>query len=311
MVIYAILTLMKDGAPGAGYTIVETMIFLAVSGALFISAMLLVNGQQQKAQFSQATRDFDSKMQDIMNNIATGYYTNIGVSCQGHTGPPPTPPTLSGGTLNQQGQNLDCIYVGQVIQFAPNNLRDSGLRIYDIAGNKLASPGKESASLFETKPVVIAPGQAPSSIPNSFEDFTLSGGLTIKKVTYDNGAGLQPVGELGFITSFASYSGGIIQSGSATTKADILAIGPSDPVTNDLGANSKVIVDYLNGTLRNPTPGVYNPSRGVKICLQSGGTNQVAIETIGGASTEVNSQTKVDIYDNAAKANAAMPQVCP
>src|SRR3989344_9197220 len=94
-----------------GYTIVETMIFLAVSGALFLSAMLLINGQQRKTEFTTSVRDFDSKLQSVMGNVASGYYNNAGtISCTATS----TGPLISPGT--SQGQSEGCTYIGQYIE---------------------------------------------------------------------------------------------------------------------------------------------------------------------------------------------------
>lgn len=59
---YAILKSMKRGNIPFGFTIIETMIFLAVSGALLASSLLLVSGSQNKSQFNNAVRDLNRKL---------------------------------------------------------------------------------------------------------------------------------------------------------------------------------------------------------------------------------------------------------
>jgi type II secretory pathway pseudopilin PulG len=53
---------MKRGNIPFGFTIIETMIFLAVSGALLASSLLLVSGSQNKSQFNNAVRDLNRKL---------------------------------------------------------------------------------------------------------------------------------------------------------------------------------------------------------------------------------------------------------
>ncbi len=66
-----------------GYTIVEAMIFLAVSGVLFVSAMAAVSGQQQKTQFYQSIRDLDSNIRDKINEVGSGTFGNsLNLKCR-------------------------------------------------------------------------------------------------------------------------------------------------------------------------------------------------------------------------------------
>ncbi len=179
----------------AGYTIVETMAFLAVSGALFVSTMLLLNGQQRKTEFSTTVRELDTKLQSVIGNVSAGYYNNPGsVTC-----------TLSSGILNitdipsSQGQNQDCIYIGQVI--IPTTSGD-GLYIYSVAGLRLNSSGQEVKDFYEAKPklitVTVETYKFPSGItvpsPNGMTvDGTAFGSLGIFSTFNQYGAGLNPL----------------------------------------------------------------------------------------------------------------------
>ncbi|MBI3624088.1 hypothetical protein HY218_00480, partial [Candidatus Saccharibacteria bacterium] len=64
--------MVRGGNPGNGFTIVESMIFLAVTGTLMLVAFLMINGKQAQAQFATGVRDFNSKIEDIINDISTG-----------------------------------------------------------------------------------------------------------------------------------------------------------------------------------------------------------------------------------------------
>lgn len=59
---------------GAGYTILEAMIFLAVSALLFVSAVTAIGGNQEQVQYAQAVRDFETQMKDVINDVTNGYY---------------------------------------------------------------------------------------------------------------------------------------------------------------------------------------------------------------------------------------------
>ncbi|HSX44369.1 MAG TPA: hypothetical protein VLE69_03715, partial [Candidatus Saccharimonadales bacterium] len=61
-----------------GFTIVETMIVLAVTGFMFFSAMLFISGQQAKTEFTQAAHETEAKINDVLNDVSTGVYNNKG-----------------------------------------------------------------------------------------------------------------------------------------------------------------------------------------------------------------------------------------
>jgi type II secretory pathway pseudopilin PulG len=115
-----------------GYTFVEVMIFLAVSGALFASATSLIGGRQKSIRFSEAMRDVESKVQSIVADVSNGYYPNYkNVNCTATGGGP----TFSAGASNTEiGQNQDCVLLGKAIQFSPNN-KPNTFSVYTIAGN--------------------------------------------------------------------------------------------------------------------------------------------------------------------------------
>lgn len=61
-----------------GYTIIEVMIFMVVSGGLLVSVLGSISGQQQKTRFQTGVRDFESQIQDMINDVETGYYPSNG-----------------------------------------------------------------------------------------------------------------------------------------------------------------------------------------------------------------------------------------
>lgn len=175
-----------------GYTIVETMIFLAVSSSLFIVAMVLVNGQQSKTQFSTMVREFDSKLLGVISNVSTGYYNNAGkFRCRNVSGIP----VIDTITLPPQGQNADCIFVGQYIRHASNVVSftsHAGLRLNPV-------DGKQVISLAQANPRPIPPA----------DDITLLSGSTVSMRI-----GATTVDEIAITTTFGSYTPDNLSSGS-------------------------------------------------------------------------------------------------
>ncbi len=188
-----------------GYTIVETMIFLAVSGALFLSAMLLLNGQQRKTEFSTSVRDFDSKLQSVFGNVTSGYYNNAGsIACSAT----PTGPSITAGT--SQGESAGCTFIGQYIELpVPERFT-----ITSYAGLRLkAGTTEEVQNLADAQPK-----------PISAEDYNLLGGVTASMKLAGTATNIV---RLAITTTFNTYTGGILGSGSSRSEMHAyIAAGP-------------------------------------------------------------------------------------
>src|SRR5205814_2186232 len=58
---------------GGGYTIVEVMIFLAISSLLFVAASIAIGGQQAHTEFNTAANDTNTKFQQWIDQVANGF----------------------------------------------------------------------------------------------------------------------------------------------------------------------------------------------------------------------------------------------
>jgi hypothetical protein len=254
------------------------MIFLGVSSALFVSGSLVLNGQQQRTEFSQGMRELNSQIQDIINDTATGYYPNNGnFNCTGGGG---TAPTITTPGTTEQGANQGCIFLGRVVHFALHGTDPEQFNIYTVVGNRqTGSPPdlSEVKDYNEAKPKALEEDLA-SNIVNR----TMPFGIKVKAMKYDNGGSPAPIGAVGFLSSFGEYSGTDLVSG-AQSAIDLVPIAatnigqpPSDVYTQ---------VKALNNT------SVKNPSSGVSICLEGGSSSQYGIITLGGGSSQRTSST--------------------
>lgn len=270
-----------------GYTIFEVMIFLAISSVILVSALLLVGGQQQKTEFTQAIRDIDSSIRDVMNDVASGVYNNTGnFRCQADNSG--NPPVISSGA-DQQGANVSCIYIGKVLQFGPSSGPED-FNVFSVAGRQfLGAPisSRLTAHLTEAKPMPIAPSSSSPGGVDSTDYNKLDYGLTIKDnsdaahlgMSYDNGAGSQAIGAFGFFTNFVTYPDGSSNPESGRQFTDIWVIPGSA-----YGDSATVVADKIIdiGGLGIPGADAFkNPVNGVTLCFRSAGTNQYGKITIG------------------------------
>ncbi|MCA9329679.1 type II secretion system protein [Candidatus Saccharibacteria bacterium] len=206
---------MKRGLLPKGFTVVEVLIFLAVSGALAVSAMLFVSGMQNKTQFNQASNDFLQQVDMTINNTTNGYYAGSdNIKCQRD----PSGNIKITDTLTKRGTNADCIFLGRAIKL---DLNSDTYTIYDIAGLRKTGSNKEVTSLAEARPTLIE---------QTKQEYVYRNGLKLKKITenYDY---------VGFFGSLAQVSAsGDIQSSSQQTdfagfnNLSTLTMNPSEGV---------------------------------------------------------------------------------
>lgn len=260
-----------------GYTIVETLIFLAVSTAMFVAVVALVSGQQQKADFTQAVRNFESNMQDIANDVSTGYAAypfRPGESCK-VTG---TNTVLIDNSA--VGAQQRCIFLGRAIQAVPGGANDQTYQVYTVVGRQRAAGGTEVTSLAEATPVALAPGLGSrASTPDLSQVERLNTAARIGKVTYTQGGVATEIGSFGFFTTFQGYNGASVNSGGL--QVDLAPISNST-----LSQSSASLVDRIDShSASTSTITPLNPNGGVTICLISNGSDQHALIRLGGAGT--------------------------
>lgn len=262
-----------------GYTIVETIIFLAVTGVLFSSTISLINGQQARAEFQNAVKDVQTQIQDIANDVATGYYNNPATLKCNRTGG--VPRITSSPGVNTQGENQDCIFIGRAIQFGPI-IAGGGperMKAYNIAGLRVDSSGKEVVNYTDAKPTALARGNTTNNTTpdDAVQTLNLSGGIEAGYVRYvHNSAPPVNVSGIAFMFSLAQYNLGVIASGAQSL--NLLPVGTPTAPSPKPGLQDTAFVDALNGiSSASPT----NPNGGFQICFNSGSTNQHAIITLG------------------------------
>lgn len=267
----------------AGFTIIETLIVLAVTGFMFLSAILLFAGQSRKVEFVQAVQDIQAQLQQTISEVGAGYYPNTGFNCNGISGNV----TLTRGN-NAQGSNTGCIFLGKVVQFGVRNTDPEQYHIYSVAGLQV-----NAGSLDSAEPVAIAPGGAtntPVDFPDATERKHLNYGLTADSMQYVHNGVTRQIGAVAFISSLGEYSGGQLMSG--TQQVNLIPVGGSANGTT-LDTDPPAVVDAINRYMADESVSPKMPSGGVRICFASGGTEQSGLITIG--SNGRNLSVKLDI----------------
>lgn len=119
-----------------GFTIIETLITLAISSALFVTVMILFDGRQAKVNFAQGMKDLDSQIRNYANDVSNGYFPKLsGISCTASE-TALNYPSFS-NTEQAQGTSAGCIFAGKALYFNTEDPRS--IEAYTIAGRKAAT----------------------------------------------------------------------------------------------------------------------------------------------------------------------------
>jgi type II secretory pathway pseudopilin PulG len=143
---------MNGGKRSAGYTIIEVMIVLAVTGFMFVIAANIINGKQQKTAFQQGVNEMASRLQGLIEQVADGQYSDVLQTCSftpsGGGGTititdPVTPPPSTNGVDNDltQGSNPNCVFLGKMLHLRVGD-RPSDYEALSLVGGRVNSTGQ-------------------------------------------------------------------------------------------------------------------------------------------------------------------------
>lgn len=154
-----------------GFTIVEILIVLSVSGALLVAVLTAIDGRQTKTNFDTSIRQLQNNLQLIVNKVANGDFNySSSISCTDTAIGPRV--TNSGG-----GTNGGCQYIGEGIEFSNNHQYS----YYPVAGLAFSSAGMPISDLDSSVPCPINGGHkiCGYSPPDLSSKVDIPGGLSI------------------------------------------------------------------------------------------------------------------------------------
>lgn len=277
------------GDTSEGFTIVETLIVLAVSAIVAASTMILISGRQNKTQFMVGSNNLKQHIEQIINETRSGYYPNTGdFTCAGNTtgATPIITPAVPGA--KEQGTNDTCVFLGKAVAFGVGqSAADPEVyATYPLVGNRQFYDTSIGA-----KRDVNKYREASAVALESHGDFNKTqNGLSLKSATFTlkNNTNI-PVAKyavIAFADNLSEYqidaSTGDLSS--ATEKLNMYYFSPVASATPDWGAvpgSSSAIASGVQ------TRGVYDTAgptelKSLDLCFDSGSTSQSAVITITG-----------------------------
>lgn len=254
------------GAIANGYTIIETLVVFAASSVLVLTVIATISGQQGKTEFAQAIRDADSRIQDTLNDYASGFYERgSNVSCTADNSG--NPPVLTNAPSNI-GTNIGCAYIGRLIKFSGAD----SYTVHTVVGRQFQAGvfSPEVSNLIQARPRLIYPTTTNPTIPNLSRSDLFNGKVNVARVVYvDSISGTEEeIGAFAVTTSFSAYTGGSL----STDKQNPQLVA----IKNTLHTMSQSNTQLADAIAAPPSPG-YVVGRPIAICFESTKSNQHAI----------------------------------
>lgn len=296
----------------SGYTIIEVMIFLAISLLLFVSAMVAIGGQQAHTEFKTAYNDVNTKFQQWIDEVVNGYSASSAgpvpsnldcITGSGYNGLSPRPQLqqVAAGTGQQRGANADCIFLGKAIQVTdedscpcPTTQDSNKIYAYTVLGLRLNGSNDLSSTLTEANPEPAIDPSIPPGPTDLTEVYSIPNSARVKWV--ESGSSLSSLGPpgtgshlAGFFTSFSNGNGST-QNGSQS----LLAV--QYPMTQNRDPRDKLTINCIELLLAcgplGPDPANPWPMGQWVVCLESTRNDDTAAIYIGstagdGATTKV------------------------
>jgi prepilin-type N-terminal cleavage/methylation domain-containing protein len=145
---------MSGGNKPFGYTIIEVMIVLAISGFMFVIAMTFISGKQAKTSFYTGVYEMSDSINSVINQVKSGQYSDANFSCSNSGGAI----TISASPANKQGSNADCTFVGKYIKVVDGSTSYS---IYSLAGKRqdaVVTDNNEYLASLSPTPIISTTG---------------------------------------------------------------------------------------------------------------------------------------------------------
>jgi hypothetical protein len=239
---------------------------------LFASVAALLNGKQSNTEFTQAVRDYESKIQATANDVVAGNYPAGGFTCTSNFNGPLIfnlgAPPLGVGT------NKGCLFLGKIMTTGTTSTD-----IFTLAGRQF-----KQGSPLDIEQLSDALAVAVTSPIDVTENYFHKFGLQIKNVYTITGN--TSVGGFGFITEISgAIGGGNPETGSRGVLLYQLN-GTISPNTNSRLSNSILINSIV------PVRLVLAPG-GIRVCLWDGGVHRGEI-TVGANGSQTATEVTID-----------------
>lgn len=150
-----------------GFTLIEILLFLAITGLLFLIGFFGTGAQVRQVRFNDSMRGLHSYLQKQYNLVATGANPRqVNATCTGG-GTLGTPPTFGTGAAtagDTAGDAGDCVLLGRLVKFDPGT---SNMTAYYVVGQRVSTEqltGNDMTDLANSGPTLSPQAAEPYQI---------------------------------------------------------------------------------------------------------------------------------------------------
>jgi hypothetical protein len=250
-------------APQGGYSLLEVMIFIAISGVIFTLTILSFKGQYATNEFITSMHDVNSKVQQFVDEVNNGYSGSpadsgsVNVRCKvlpSALGANGRPALMNGGGA-ELGTNDECIFLGKVMHINKDPDYDNQINLYPVIGRRIYQNSGDIIPVDNLAAANPEPGVGsppPSNIDIS-EVYKIPHGARI--LWAKDGSGTERY-LAGFFTSLNNVSAGGVSSNGNT---NIMAVqypfnGTAPPKANSIIRCIELRNSCDPGPVSNPFP---------------------------------------------------------
>lgn len=163
---------MCGGKKARGYTIIEVMIVLAISGFMFVIAANFISGKQAKTAFYTGVNEFSDQINAVINQVRTGQYSDANFSCT-NSG---SGISIAASASSTQGTNGNCTFIGKYIKISDGS---SSYKIHSIAGQRQDSVNLDNSAFLlnlKSTPITVSGGVDLTISKNIPQNLVAAGG---------------------------------------------------------------------------------------------------------------------------------------
>lgn len=233
----------KRSPVNLGFTIVEVMVFLAISGVTFLIAASFISGKEAQAEYNTGMNQANLRVKTIINNVSNGNYAlpnGSALSCSFSAGKPDvTEVAPQPNNVAMEG----CTFVGTVLEPDYNN-NPNQYYLFTVAGcqNYIGAGSSYQCSNSPSDPIPTNLEEEQPQVVNWLSSSKeWDNGVALTRIYYVNGTSWDQISALGFFGSFPSMNNSVMESGaepvnlvyfngnSANTAQDITSLGSNGP----------------------------------------------------------------------------------
>ena len=242
-----------------GYTIIEVMIVLAISGVMFAIAAIFISGKQARTAFSTGSNELNAQLQAIITQVNDGQYSDVNFKCSADPITGAITITLPSPT-DQQGSRYQCVFLGKMLQFNYAN-DQTQYAVFSMAGQRGTATVGSKASFNYSIPIITNDSSPHAIDLTDYKQVPQQLKVSSVKV-YNNIGTLLPSTAIGFAQSEGQVggSGGYLNGAQTTT-----LVYAYDPSNVPFSPDTNVVLTPVTGS--------------AKICVTDG--TRYALITLG------------------------------